>query len=290
MPELNRSSTERRVTIGDNQPSANTIAEVTDRLARDYNEMTVTAAALLDRAEQLPEEIETEAELERFSNLVVEMRGTIARVEATRQAEKEPYLRSGQAVDGYFSTLKERIAKGMNVMTRRVSDYQNRKLRAERERLRREDEERRRIARVAAEQAERERREAEEARLAAERARKPETKQAKQEIAAEQEAVAAHATVTANIAADEAEAARIDTLRKPSEIARSRFDEGRLVTTREVGYVEITDKSALDKEALWPFLKEEEILKALRAWARTTSHKKPMDGAIVEMRDEAVIR
>jgi hypothetical protein len=47
---------------------------------------------------------------------------------------------------------------------------------------------------------------------------------------------------------------------------------------------------ALDKEKLWAFLKDDDVLKALKAWAKTTSHRQPMAGAIIELRDESVIR
>jgi hypothetical protein len=59
---------------------------------------------------------------------------------------------------------------------------------------------------------------------------------------------------------------------------------------RQVGYAEIVDKMALDPVALWPFIKEDHALAALKAWAKTSSFKKQMTGAVVEMRDESVIR
>jgi hypothetical protein len=46
----------------------------------------------------------------------------------------------------------------------------------------------------------------------------------------------------------------------------------------------------LDKDLLWPFLKEEHILMALKAWAKTKSHKTPMAGAVIEMRNRGGIR
>lgn len=286
-----QTNAERAPGIGHNVRDADVYAEdVAARLDADYAEMTRTAASLLERARALPEAVADEAALEKFSGLVVEMRDAAARAEATRKAEKEPHYRAGQRVDGFFNSIQERLAKGMGVLSRRVKDYQNRKLEEERERRRLAAEQAAREERERREAAERAEREAEEARLAAERARKPETKEAKAAAADEAEAKAAEATTAAAVAHDEAEAARIDTLRKPSEIARSRFDSGRLVTMKQVGYVEVVDRDKLDMKALWPFFKDEEILKALRGWAKTKSFKAPMDGAIVEMRDEAVIR
>lgn len=274
---------------GHNQPP-DFAKEVTDRMAKDYAEMANTATALLGRAREMPEIVHGEAQLRVFSDMIVDMRDTIARAESTRKAEKEPYFRAGQAVDGFFNSLAERLDKGMKVLAKRVNDYQQRKLAEERERRRLEAEATARAERIARESAEQAAREAEEKRLAADRARKPEIAELKDAAAAEAEALAGAAIAAAKVASDQAEAAHISTLQKPSEVARSRFDEGRLVTMRQVGYTEILDKMALDKEKLWPFLKDADVLKALNGWAKTVSYKQKMDGAIVEMRDETVIR
>jgi hypothetical protein len=272
-----------------NQPSDVTEQEV-GRLAEDYGELARNATSLLEQAREIAGEIEDEAALERFSNVIVDMRDTEARAEAARIAEKEPFLRRGQAVDGFFGSIKERLAKGRAVLKRSVDAYQNRKLAAERERRRLADEQARREAQKAADEAARLAREAEDRRLAAERARLPETQEAKGAVADQAETTASVAQADAQVAIAAAQEARIDALAKPAEMTRSRFDEGRLVTMRQVGYVEIVDKMKLDPVALWPFVKEDDAKKALNAWAKTTGYKRPMDGAVVEMRDESVIR
>jgi hypothetical protein len=276
-------------TRGHNQPP-DYAQEVTDRMAADYAEMSATVTAQLGAARDLPATVDGEEQLRIFSDQIVAMRDTAARAEATRKAEKEPYLRAGQAVDGFFSTLVERLNGGVKVLSKRVNDYQQKKLAEERQRRQVEAD---RLAReAAAKKAEEDRlaREAEDRRLAAERARNPEKIEEKSAIADMAEQAASTASIDAAIAAEQAEAAHIDTLRKPSDMARSRFDAGRLVTMKQVGYVEILDKMKLDAETLWPFVKEEHALQALKAWAKTTSHKRQMDGAVVEMRDETVVR
>ncbi len=278
-----------REQIGGNRPP-DIIEQVTDRLAEDYGELSRNAASLLEQARGLPESVDDETALEQFSNVVVALRDAAARAEAARTSEKEPYLRSGQAVDGFFGSLKERLTKGMTVLKRRVDDYQNRKLAAERERRRLAEEQARREAEEAARQAREAAEAAEAARLAAARARLPASQEAKGAVADQAEAVASAAQVEAQLTRDQAQEARIEALRKPSEMARSRFDEGRLVTMRQVGYAEITDKMKLDAAALWPFIKEDAALAALKAWAKTNGFKRGMDGAVVEMRDESVIR
>ena len=277
--------------MGDNRPpDADTVTLVTERLAEDFRELSQAAAALLERARALPDDVADEAALETFSNVIVDMRDAAARAEAARVEQKEPFLRSGQAVDGFFGSVRERLAKGMGVLKRRVDAYQLRKLNEEREKRRLAEEQARREAQRAADEAARLAREAEERRLAAERARLPATQEAKGAVADQAETAAAAAQADAQVAIGAAQEKRIDALAKPAEMARSRFDEGRLVTMRQVGYAEIVDKMKLDPIALWPFVKEEHAFAALKAWAKTHGFKRAMPGAVVEMRDEFVIR
>ena len=43
--------------------------------------------------------------------------------------------------------------------------------------------------------------------------------------------------------------------------------------------------------ALWACIKDDELLKALKAYGRTTSHKKPMEGAPSScVQDESIVR
>ena len=278
-----------RAVAGSNQ-APDHAQRVTEQMARDYEELSRSVASLLEKARELPDSVDDESALERFSNVVVDMRDAGARAESNRKAEKEYFLRGGQAVDGFFNGMSERLSKGIAVLSKRVHAYNERKLAAERERRRLEAEEAARVAKAKQEAEARAVAEAEEARLAAERARKPENIETKGQVAAEKEQVASTASIDAALATEQAQDARIETLRKPAEMVRTRFDEGRLVTMKQVGYVEIIDKMALDKEKLWAFLKDDDVLKALKAWAKTTSHRQSMAGAIIEMRDDTVIR
>jgi hypothetical protein len=289
MSDTNIPAENPRAVIGSNRPP-DFAERIGAQIADDYAELASTASLSLEKARSLPETVEDEDTLEKYSSSIVDMRDTAARAEANRKMEKEPFWRAGQAVDGFFNGIQERLNKTIGILQKRVHAYNERKLAAERERRRLEAEETARIAREKQEAEDRTRAAAEEARLAAERARKPELIEQKSAVATQQEQAAAGARVDAVVANEKAQDARIETLRKPSEMVRSRFDEGRLVTMRQVGYVEILDKAKLDKEKLWPFLKDDDVLKALKAWAKTTSHKQAMDGAIVEMRDDTVIR
>jgi hypothetical protein len=281
--------TNPRAVIGDNRP-VDAAASVLDRLGTDYGELSRSASSLLETARSLGETVENERELEGFSNVIVSLRDTIGRAEAARTAEKEPYLRGGQAVDGFFSSLKERLDKGRAILQRRVDAYQERKRNAERERLRLIRETQEREAREARAREQEALRVAEEARLAAERARKPETKAAKGESASAAEGEAAAAAAAASSAADAAETARIDTLRPSADLVRERFEGGRVVTGQDVGYAELVDRNKVDMNALRPYFTEAEIAKALRGWAKATGHNKQMDGAEIGHRFRAPVR
>jgi hypothetical protein len=279
-----------RAVIGDNNPESLAIVEdMLRRLHGDYEALKESAASLIASGMQLDFEISNELELTGISNVIVAMRDTMSRAEAHRVAEKQPYLRGGQAVDEFFNKIKDDITKIGIPLKKRVDAWQNKKLVEERERRRLEAE---RLAREeAARRAEEERlrREAEDKRLAADRARTESTRAAKEGLASVAEQEAAAAAAAASTASLNAEAARIETLRPAADLTRTRLD-GRMVTTREVGYAEIVNADELDPVALWPFVNVAAKAAALRAWAKANGHARQMAGASIGKRDEAVVR
>lgn len=281
--------TNPRAVVGDNRP-LDYAEQTLGRLTTDYGELSKTTADLLETARSLGETVENERELEGFSNVIVRLRDTSARAEAIRVDEKNPHLRAGQAIDGFFNSIRERLIKAQAVLQRRVDAYQERKRNAERERLRLEQEQRDREAKEAREREEKAAREAEEKRLAAERARKEETRAAKGAEASVAEQEAAAAAAAASTAAAEAEEARINTLRPSADLVRERFEGGRVVTGQDVGYAELVDRDKVDMNALRPYFTEAEIAKALRGWAKATGHSKQMDGAEIGFRFRAPVR
>lgn len=284
--------------LGHNTQAPDYGQRVAEQIARDYEELTKSTADLLAEARDLPKVIDDEPTLGKFASLIKRMRDTTGRIEAFQVKEKEPYLRGGQAVDSFFFGLWEKLARrnknntpgAADILQARVNDYANRK--ADEERRRREEE-----ARIAREEAERlrkieeeERRKAAEAAAAADRARKAENIQQHERLAEHHTAVANETQIDARLAAMKANEASAATIVKTADIVRTRFDDGAMLTARQVPVVEIIDRTKLSRELLWPFLKEEHILSALKAWAKTNGHKTPMEGALIEMRDEAVIR
>lgn len=273
-------------------------ATITDRLEQDYAELTKGAQALLEEARLLPKEITSDEEMGPHATLIERMRDTSARIESFRVVEKEPHMRASQAVDqfffGWFEKLARRAKTGKpgaaDILQARVNDYMQRKLDAER-RARAAAE----AAARAAEEALRKEREeaarkAAEAHAAAERARKAENIKAHELRAAEEAAKAAQLAAEQARAAEAADDARIDTLAKPADMVRTRLEGGPMVTMRQVPVVVIEEVEKLDMAKLWPHLKEEHILTALKAWAKTTGYKKQMAGATIKMVDEAVVR
>lgn len=272
--------------------------DVARRLQGDYAALVDGSADLIAEARTLPPVINNDAELTPHATLIERMRDTASRIEAFRVVEKEPHLRAEQAVDQFFFGLFEKLSRRRktdkpgvaDILQARVNDYMNRKLeeerrvRAEAERKAREE-----ADRIAREQAEA-RRKAEEAAAAAARARKQENVDAHEKVALEEAAKAAQLKAEQARAAQLADDARIDQLAKPADMVRTRLDNGPMVTMRQVPVVVIDDVSKLDMAALWPHLKEEAILQALKSWAKVTSHKKQMAGATIKMVDEAVVR
>lgn len=288
-----------RAVVGDNQ--AQTAAtRVLEYLERDYSSLVAEIDKLLAEAREAPKEVETDEAATSLGLIVKKLRETDKRAESFRETEKAPHRLSAEAVDSFFFALREKLARrnprdrsqkpgAADILQARIDAFLERKRIAEEERRRREAEEAARIAREAREKAEREAREAEEARAAAERARKPESVASRTAEAEQAEQAASASQVEATVAAERAQDAHVATLAKPAELSRTR-GEGVLLTQAREPYAVVIDRSLLDKEALWPFFTDSEIEKALRGWARTTGHAKPMTGAEVGHRQKGVTR
>lgn len=271
---------------------------VTAWLDGQFGETQAIVSELLETARALPTSIDDEATMAEFAKLIRRFRDEAKRIEAFHAKEKAPYLRGGQAVDVFFFSLWEKCIRrsktakpgAADILQARLDDYTQRKLAAERERLRREAEEAERVAREAREKAERETREAEEARLAAERARKPETIEQKGAVAAVAEATAALSRADADIAHMDAIEAQVAATARPADIVRTRVEQGPTVTMASEPYAVIEDEAKLDRNALWPFISFDAKEKALRAWAKTTNHNQQMSGAKIGRRQKTVVR
>lgn len=226
------------------------------------------------------------------------LRDLNGRIEGVRIVEKEPYLRKGVAVDTLFGRWKALLYKqnkndkpGLaDRLQAKVDDYVNRKAREERRR--REEAERiaREAERKAREEAEAREREAREATAKAERARKAENEAKSRAESEAASAEAARLRDEEELAKQKAQEAHAASTARTADMVRTRTESGHLVTAKQEPYVEITDSMLLDPATLWPFIRDDAKLLALKAWAKTTQYKRQMPGAVIEMRDKAVIR
>lgn len=281
--------------IGDNLPpepiSLRTAEDLLAYMESQYSKLSTDTTDLLrDIRDNAPTVIETDADNGIVAAYMEKLRSTIKTADSHREAEKAPYLRAERAAQQFFAAMTDRLTKARAILQERGNDFTRRKVAAERA-------ERERIAREAV--AEARRKAQEEARLAqeaadtaaaAERARKQENID---RLTAEAEVKGAKASIAAVdtlIATSQAESAAIRAAVPSAAIARTRHDSGHLSTAKQVPHVEIVDDSLLDMKALWPFIKADVKLAALKAWAKNYNHEKGMEGAIIEMRDQADYR
>lgn len=297
---MSNTDTNPRAVVGDNQ-APDYAQRVTEQMARDYAALEESVSTLLTEAREKPREVSTDAEATDIGALIKRMSDADKRAEAFRVAEKEPHLRGANAVDGFFFAIRDRLGKrnkndrsakpgAIDILQARVTAYLEKKRIEEETRRRREADEAARVAREAAAKAEAERVAAEQARLAAERARKPEIKEQKAEVAAQAEQTASVSTAEAQVAGTLAQEAHIATLAKPADMARTRGDDGVLLTLAKESYAIVVDRSKLDAMKLWPFFTDAEVEKALRGWAKNTGFNSPMDGAEIGRKNKGVTR
>ena len=289
-----------RAVVGSNQ-APDYAQRVTEQMAADYSALVSSVTELLTEARGMPAEVTTDEEALSTGALIKKLADADKRAEAYRTAEGEPYLRGKNAVDQWFFALRDKLGRrnkndrsakpgAIDILQARVSAYLERKRIEEQARRDREAAEAARVAREAQEKAAREAREAEEKRLAAERARKPEIVEAKGVVATEAEQSASVAAAEAEVAQAQAQEAHIATLAKPADMARTRGDDGVLLTLAKESYAIMVDRSKLDMAKLAPFFTDAEVEKALRGWAKTTSYNQPMDGAEIGKKNKGVTR
>lgn len=270
----------------------------TERLTADYAELQRSVTDALDETRRLPPEVIDEDTQSIYAGVIKRLRDLATRVEGIRELEKEPYLRRGNAVDAFFGNLFRKLTAknktdapgAVDVLQKRVNAYvqkkadEERRRREEAERIARAEETRLRNERLAAEAKQRE----EEERAA--RARKDENKEAAQAAADQAQLDAERLRDDEDRARQVRQDATAEATAKTADLVRTRTDSGHLVTAKQVPYVEIVDAMKLDPVILWAFTPEDAKLKALKNWAKTTQYRRQMDGAIIEMRNEAVIR
>lgn len=298
-----------RAAIGGNDPPAwaliRLLAEdqdvaqtVTDFLQSEHAQWPLEVAKLLEEARTLPHPITSKEERDLYPGVIKRIRDLKAKLEGLHVANKEPFLRGGQAQDQFWFGLIDKLSRRSktnragagDVLLARLTDHDAAVLAAENARRAAEAAEAKRVAEAARKKAEEERLAAEEAERAAARARKPETVEAKTEVAAAATAAAIAAQEEAKRASSQATEAYLQTLAKPAAIMRNRGDDGTLTTMAQETYAEIVDRTKLDLAKLAPYLSLEALQKALNAWAKSTDYRQPMEGAEIGRRPKTVVR
>lgn len=235
--------------IGHNRPDPG--PGITAQLALDHAALVDAVDAHAKAVNALPDGVTSKEDHDQYVDLIAKMRGTGKSVEATRVAEKEPYLKSERAVDGFFMPLNKRLEGLAAALARDVKVWLDAK--AAEERAVRLAEQRKREEELAAI------RKAELAKQAAIEAAQREATKAKR--TAEAEALAVQAQQAAALVIEARDAVEV----KPAEMARTRAESGTLSTLKAVWQFEVTDWDEIDLEALRPYIKRDAIEAAIRA-------------------------
>ena len=229
----------------------------TDELAIDYKDDSLTS--LEARATGCPAEINDDETYGQWQDLIADINSEAKRIEATRVAVKEPYLRAGSTVDGFFNGMKQRALKAVTPVSNVCRAYMLRK--ADEERQRREAEARRL-------REEQERREA-EARAAQERADKLKRESLKQQAQEQADLAAREANRLANEATAREEQARA----KSADLGRTRSATGTLGSLKDTWKFEVTDIDEVKGSQIWGFVKREHKEQAIAAYMKANAPK-----------------
>lgn len=269
-------------------------------LRRDYAALLSSVDSVLERMRALPKTVETDEEIDLYAIEIKAARELKKRLTGIHESEKAAPLGEGRAVDNVFFGAIDRLERRSNVKSakpgavdvcqQRINDCLNRRLEKVRAQQAAEAAEAARKLREVQEQLAAAQAAAAEAEAKAARARKEENIAAHAAEAEKWEAAATASKREFAAAIEAAEDAETALKSKPADVTRVRLESGSLATMKEEPIVQILDATKLDKELLWPFIKEEHILMALKAWAKTKAHKTPMVGAMIKMGNKGEIR
>ena len=315
------SATDPRLQPGANANGPDYAKEEAARLAKEYQGLQQTLEALAEQAKKSPPIDSDEIALEK-GGIIKRFRDLYSRLDNTRVVEVEPNLRRMNAANAFFNGLKKiiqpedkkerRSSPGyIDRLQAEIDVWQEQKEARQRARLEAIRIEAERQARLAAEKLEAEKAEAKrledeavERQREAERARAPAQVEKKTEVAEEASKAAgqAHGAVHGAAVAVEqtsakAEEAYISTLAKSADLVRTRGvteqGGGVTLTTTTTTTAELIDRKLItdaDKVKLFAYLSDNEIEKAIRAFARATQYAEPMAGTSISKGKKGVTR
>lgn len=232
---------------GHNNPPAPTVAE---RLAEIYGLEIAKVEALAERANNAPKEITNAEQRAIVADIAADADALGKALDRLREVEKKPHLDAGRAIDAYFKENGTvRTGRIEAAMTQRLTAYRKAELAAEQKR----QEE---AARKAREQAE-----------------------AASFDAAIAEAEGRHDDAEADTfraAASEAAAEQIADSQAPRQATVTAA--GTRVSDKTALTFEIVDYDAIPLDKLRPYLKREDVEKALRAYLRFAKENAKLPG------------
>lgn len=245
--------------IGGNLPPAT----LRDRLALDHAPLAEEVENLAAKANAAPKIVDSDQAANLVGDLIKEIAAEAKRVNGTREAEKEPFLKGGREVDGFFKAFSDRLDRMKDGLQARITAFLRAKA-AEARRLQEEEANRLRF-------------EAEQRRLEAEQAAKAGRMDDAQ--ADMREAIAAE---------DGAHEASLAASSKPADLARTRSDSGTLSTLKATWTFEIADWDSVDLTKLRPHLKRDDVEKAIRRYVQVGGRE--LAGVRIFQDEHAVIR
>lgn len=255
-----------------------------DQLARDFAHIEKFVAELEATAKDIAPVVEDDEDLAIVNALVPKLRAGAKRCDEVRETEKRPYLEAGNAVQAAFKAWETRLLTLKSDLENRGGRYLKKK--ADAERIAREEE-----ARKAREEEARQRAAAEAAEAAAQRARqaaeKAEADRAKAAAMGDAGGIAkaalakaaadvGTAAATARAQAEQKAASEAATqtavmekaaTAKTADLART-HTAGGTSTLLEAYEPKVDDFQKVDLLAIRAFIRSDEIMLALRAYAR----------------------
>lgn len=248
--------------IGHNKPPSE-VEIVREQLNEKHGQLLMKANVLVDGAAGLPQVVTSDEEAGQVSDYIKMLTGAMKDLEGARVAEKEPHLRMGRAVDGFFKHVSDGVETVKRKINKPLDTFLREKEAAVRRRREEEATEARRVASVRAAEAQR-----------LEEANKP--------LSA---AVALDKAVISEATAVRAEQA---TVVKPAEIGKARGRDGALASLRTRWFGEIIDRETLDLEKLRPFIAGDVLQMALNLYVKA-GHR-DLRGAKIYEFSETVVR
>lgn len=124
--------------IGHNKPPSD-IEILSERLTVEYVPLIRACEEHVDFAKNVPQHFTKDVEASYTSDYVKRMQVCVKDLEQARKDAKDPFLRQGQFVDGFFGDLKKKLDDTIAIVNKPLQDYLMRKAQEEQKRRLEED-------------------------------------------------------------------------------------------------------------------------------------------------------